>query len=244
MGELGDMLYDARRAAAVSLADVAHATRIRASILNSLEKGDWDHLPAPGYVRGFVSDYARYLNLDPEPFIKQFEAETGHSRLGGHVVPPPVPTNHLNIRRSGSEVAWRPLALVLGIAVLVGVGVWLVLSLGSHGSITPPPVDPVGSADATGTPGTGSDSDDVELQPFTLKIIGVEGGASQMTIIIDGRSAYDGAITSGQEEEYSGVEKAEITAENPDAVQVLQNGTVIPGLVAGEVFTLTLPSTR
>ena len=246
MGELGNMLYDARRAAGVSLAEVSHATRIRHNILESLESGDWDHLPAPGYVRGFVSDYARFLNLDPTPFIRQFELETGHRRLGNHIAPSPVQADSINVRKRRGEVPWKPLVLIVGVVLLVGIGIWLVVSLSSGGSgdTTPPPVDPIGSGEATSTVSPGLPDADAELEPFTLKIVGVEGGASQVTVVVDGKTAYSSAITGGQTETYQVVRTAEVTAANPAAIQVLQNDTVIPGMVADQPLVLSLPANQ
>ena len=54
--------------------------RIRGKLLAALEDGDYARLPNPGYVRGYVSSYARYLELDPVPLLAMYRAETGAGR--------------------------------------------------------------------------------------------------------------------------------------------------------------------
>lgn len=61
---LGNRLLQARERKGLSLSDVSEQLRIRKVYLESLEKGEWDELPEETYVRGFLKQYARLLNLD------------------------------------------------------------------------------------------------------------------------------------------------------------------------------------
>jgi len=47
----------------LSLEAVAAETKIRPSLLTQLENDDFDHMPAPVYVRGFVLQVARMMGL-------------------------------------------------------------------------------------------------------------------------------------------------------------------------------------
>jgi hypothetical protein len=38
-----------------------------------LERGEYDVLPTPVHVRGFLRNYARFLGLDPEPLVDRYE---------------------------------------------------------------------------------------------------------------------------------------------------------------------------
>jgi len=62
----GASLRRARLRRGVDLDHVADVTKISASYLRFLEQESFDDLPAPVYVRGFVSAYARTLGLDGE----------------------------------------------------------------------------------------------------------------------------------------------------------------------------------
>ena len=80
MGQLGDTLRERRTALGISIAQAEEATRIRGKLLTALEAGDYARLPNPGYVRGYVSSYAKYLELDPVPLLAMYRAETGAGR--------------------------------------------------------------------------------------------------------------------------------------------------------------------
>ena len=59
MGQLGDTLRDRRISLGISLETAENDTKIRARLLEALEAGEYDKLPNPGYVRGYVSSYSR-----------------------------------------------------------------------------------------------------------------------------------------------------------------------------------------
>src|SRR5580658_9678753 len=71
---LGERLRAAREARGASLSDVADQIRIRSVYLTAMEQENWDAIGAPVYVRGFLRTYARYLKLDPEQAVAEFNA--------------------------------------------------------------------------------------------------------------------------------------------------------------------------
>ena len=60
---LGEILREARESKGISLADVAESLFIKKSTLCSIESGDWNALPHPVYVKGYVKSYAAYLGV-------------------------------------------------------------------------------------------------------------------------------------------------------------------------------------
>ncbi len=80
MGKLGDTLRERRIALGITLAEAEDGTRIRARLIEALEDGEYARLPNPGYVRGYISSYARFLNLDPLPLLALYKSETGAGR--------------------------------------------------------------------------------------------------------------------------------------------------------------------
>ena len=58
---IGKQLQEARKERALRLADVARELRISADYLKLLESGDFDQLPAPTYVSGFLRSYGNFL---------------------------------------------------------------------------------------------------------------------------------------------------------------------------------------
>ena len=68
----GAFLKGAREACMATLEDVAEITKIGKHYLRAIEENDFDRLPAPVYVRGFVAEYARILNLNSQDVSKHY----------------------------------------------------------------------------------------------------------------------------------------------------------------------------
>lgn len=73
MDELGHILREARETKGLTLAEVQEETRISPRYLEALEAGDYQRLPTPTHVRGFLRNYARFLGLDPDPLLERYE---------------------------------------------------------------------------------------------------------------------------------------------------------------------------
>lgn len=73
MDELGHILREARETKGLTLQEVQDETRISTRYLEALEGGEYDRLPTPVHVRGFLRNYARFLGLDPEPLLDRYE---------------------------------------------------------------------------------------------------------------------------------------------------------------------------
>ena len=71
--ELGNLLREAREAKGLTLAEVQEETRISRKFLEALETGQFESLPTSVHVRGYLRNYARYLNLEPEPLLDRYE---------------------------------------------------------------------------------------------------------------------------------------------------------------------------
>jgi transcriptional regulator with XRE-family HTH domain len=69
MDELGHILREAREARGLTLAQVQEKIRISARFLDALETGKYEQLPTPVHIRGYLRNYARFLELDPKPLL-------------------------------------------------------------------------------------------------------------------------------------------------------------------------------
>jgi flagellar biosynthesis protein FlhG len=68
----GSVLRAVRESCHVSLDELSEITKIGRRYLVSIEQNDYDDLPAPVYIRGFVSEYARVLGLNPQQVCKSY----------------------------------------------------------------------------------------------------------------------------------------------------------------------------
>ncbi len=77
----GAELRKVRESRGLELSDVAQRTKISERYLRSIEAERFDELPAPVYVRGFVTQMARLLRIDPtravEGYLRRFHSANG-----------------------------------------------------------------------------------------------------------------------------------------------------------------------
>lgn len=73
--QFAELLASRRHQLRLSIPQAARVLRMRESVLEAFEVGDFDHLPALGYAQGMVASYARYLGLDPRRITELYERE-------------------------------------------------------------------------------------------------------------------------------------------------------------------------
>ncbi|HYA87148.1 MAG TPA: RodZ domain-containing protein [Nitrospirota bacterium] len=72
MGTLGKYLRDARETQGIDLREAAQQTRISLQYLKALEAEDFSKLPGAVFVRGFLKNYSKFLQLDETEVMKKF----------------------------------------------------------------------------------------------------------------------------------------------------------------------------
>jgi flagellar biosynthesis protein FlhG len=74
----GGLLRAVRESQGTSLEQISERTKVGTSYLRCIEEEDFDRLPAAVYVRGFVTEFAKCLRLDPEQvsqsYIRRYRA--------------------------------------------------------------------------------------------------------------------------------------------------------------------------
>ena len=117
-GNFGERLKRERELREVSPNEVVVATRISLRFLEALENEDWDKLPGGIFNRGFVRAIARYLGLDEEHLLAEYDLARGDQ--APEFTPPE--------NRIPSPPKWIIVALAVGalaaIAALVMAGVY------------------------------------------------------------------------------------------------------------------------
>jgi len=82
LASFGEELRREREIRAISLKEIADATKISKRFLEAIEKNDHKTLPAPVFTRGFVREYARYLGLNAEEMVNRYNyAAAGDDRI-------------------------------------------------------------------------------------------------------------------------------------------------------------------
>jgi hypothetical protein len=93
MASIGATLRGARERRGLTIEQVAQETRISARFLEALEAEEFDALPAPVYVRGFLRSYANFLKVDPQPLLDRL--------VGGEFGAPTPPVDFVGGPRPG-----------------------------------------------------------------------------------------------------------------------------------------------
>ena len=76
-GIFGERLKRERELREVTLQEITSATRIGPRFLEALENEDWEKLPGGVFNRGFVRSVARFLGLDEEGLLAEYDLAHG-----------------------------------------------------------------------------------------------------------------------------------------------------------------------
>src|SRR5438876_9304616 len=74
MFEIGNSLREARLRQQLDFPELEQQTKIRAKYLKALEAEDFDVLPAPTYVKGFLRNYADALGLEGQLYVDEYNS--------------------------------------------------------------------------------------------------------------------------------------------------------------------------
>lgn len=70
---VGTLLRNARESRSLPVADIAQALKLGQRQVEALERDDWSVLPGTTFIRGFVRNYARLVDIDPAPLMERLE---------------------------------------------------------------------------------------------------------------------------------------------------------------------------
>jgi len=108
---IGQRLKLARQARRLSIEQAAEATRIRPHYLQALEADDYSVMPSAAQARGFLRNYADFLNLDLQAILTELQAAQPAEPVSGPLpqvdLAPPAPEAAAN-PPAAEEPAKRP----------------------------------------------------------------------------------------------------------------------------------------
>ena len=122
-------MSEARNKKEISLEEAEKATKIRKKILQDLEKGNWNYLPAT-FTKGLLKNYAAFLSLDEKRILAFFRREYDEKRTAQITKPP---------QKQGMSFRLTP-AIVTGLLLAGVVFVILFYLFFQYRSFTAPPL--------------------------------------------------------------------------------------------------------
>lgn len=239
MFEIGNTLREARTRRGLDIPECESATKIRAKYLRAMEEEQFDLMPSPTYVRGFLRTYAEYLDLDGRLMLDEYEsrfgatprpAEDASSRIGGGGSRGGAGERIGGIakprrgRRSEAQLLWLAIGGVTGVALLVWMGVGGE-SPGSDAPIPGPPTTeaaaPAATAPEPAAPArtTTAPADDARVE---ISVEGVENGS---WVLVHGKNAggpllYVGTLGPGESRSWRVGRSVWLRAGDPSGVAV------------------------
>ena len=209
--EIGPALKDARRRIGMDVKEAEERTKIRAKYLRALEAEDWEVLPAPAYVRGFLRTYGELVGLDGQMLADEFRRRYEEPAAAASPASEPLLQGRRRTNGSrGSDPGSRG-TLIAGVAAAIVI-LLIVLSLLGGGDDEPSDVpqgikDGGGKAEAKG--GGKGDSGKEAREPIDLKLEAL--GTAQVCVATKGEALIDGQVLAeGAREEFSGEKRYRI----------------------------------
>ena len=126
----------------VTLQQAAEDTRIREKFLQAIESGDYQSLPGSVYTKGFLRNYAQYLNLDAEEMLAFYTGERGGSEPLRSFAPM---RPHVKRTFIFTPTVLVPVVVLAGIVLFIGYVYYQFtnFAVAPHVDITDPPGDAV-----------------------------------------------------------------------------------------------------
>lgn len=254
---IGAELAQARNAAGLTHAELAERTRIRAAIIQAIERDDFSRCGGDVFARGHVKALAIALNLDPNPLLTALGAAQSATTFAQS------DADNVNIwelrERTRLPSETRRWAFMIVIAVIV-IGAFVYIARQS----TPMPdlvPDSEPTAAASATP-TSSPSNAVVPEPTETAIGLPEPTPPQETLptVVDGAivlelecispswvrvtnalgTLFEGTMRSGETRILSSDTDVQVRIGNAAGVNLTLNGTTYYNLgQPGEVYTRT-----
>ncbi len=91
MQSFGKYLSRERELRALTREDVAHATRLSAGAIASLEEDRFEALPAEAFTLGYIRSYASCIGLDPDDAVLRYQEARQEAAGAAPPAPEPAP---------------------------------------------------------------------------------------------------------------------------------------------------------
>jgi cytoskeleton protein RodZ len=234
-GNFGERLKRERELREVSPSEITSATRISGRFLEALENEDWGKLPGGIFNRGFVRAIARYLGLDEENLLAEYDLAHGEQKIEA-----PAPYEN-PIPRPPKWIPFLGILVFLGIlAALIYTGRYGWRRYSAHraakqtstSTLVSRPPSPSRAAkplaadpSSTFTSSAGSAVPALDLSVST-------SSATRVRIVADGKLLLDTELPAGETRHFSATHQFEASAGDSSAVLLELNGQAMPPLGA------------
>lgn len=220
---IGATLKDARRRVGMDVKEAEERTKIRARYLRALEAEDWEVLPAPAYVRGFLRTYGALLGLDGERLADEYRRRYEEPAAAAGPASEPL----LQRRRREGEGPSRGTLIAAAAALIVALVITLAVLAGGDGDgdeASAPARSGMGGMNGGGGGGKGGDEPEQEPRvPIDFELEAL--GSVQVCVAARGGALVDSQVLAeGTTEQFSGERRYRVDLPDGGAVRVRGGG--------------------
>ncbi len=254
----GEHLKREREMRGVSLEEIAAATRINTRFLEAIESERWDQLPGGVFNRGFIRSIARFLGMDEDSLVAEYDLDVkgnGHSHYA--VV---LPAEKMASRN------WRPAAVAFAaLVILIAGGAFAIryrtkIAGGMHQGIAAVAArvnrlqeNPNANLNAANSSATGASSASARSNspaaasavpaassaPLTLQL--EAGKPATIKVIADGSVVFQGLVQANDVKQFQARDKFEVSSSESSALLLELNGQTVPPIgTPGQPGSVTL----
>jgi cytoskeleton protein RodZ len=252
-GSFGELLKRERELREVTLNEVTVATRIPPRFLEAFEREDWETLPGGVFNRGFVRAIARYLGLDEENLLSEYDLAYGEQRPSAATLSEdPIP----------SPPKWALAGVAIAILLLIVGAIWgsvygwhryaahraakrAALTASASASATAQPeqpaspgivsaAEPKAASPAAPQPPSADAADPAanSSAPERLNLAISTSGQTRVRVVADGRVVLDSRLPAGEKRRLFAKNQFVISAAHPTLVLLEMNGQPMPPLTS------------
>ncbi len=111
---VGEILKKRREELGRDLREISNCLKIRYDYLKALEDGDIEKLPAEVYIRGYIQEYAKILNMDPGAVINAYMQQSAPSPPETKEIP-----EEKGVQKNRLKITYVLIPLILVILIMI-----------------------------------------------------------------------------------------------------------------------------
>ncbi len=232
MQTVGEVLRTEREKKGLTIRDIETATSIRSLYIKAIEDDNYQVIPGEVYLKGFIRNYASFLNLDIQAIMDIYRQSINPPAPAAQPEEPAPPVSP--VAKTSNWSVCRP-AVLLAVIIAAGALGWLFASSGTAPEQPNPSTytEPAGPGNQPLNTTPANDSQLVKDNPYgtnkpvtaPLVLTAKYSGECWTSVIIDGKEAFEGTPRVGETITWQGQKSIKIVVGNAGAVDFEYNGT-------------------
>ncbi|MGS0764684.1 helix-turn-helix domain-containing protein [Syntrophomonas curvata] len=217
--DFGQKLKETRNMKGYSLDYIEEETKIRKLYINALEQENFKILPPKVYATGFVRRYSKFLDLDSDAMVEEFQSLA-------YADEPLIEEPELKKREVKVDFHIPYRNILAGIVFLI-IAIWagkFVLGYINQQARVPEPQGPTPPRVEEPVKGNRPDKPEPEIKPEKAVLLIQARQDCWLTVAVDGESVFTRTLKAGESQEFEGKESIYIKAGNAGGIDITYNG--------------------